>query len=158
MPTPNISATLTAAQKTTIKSNLAAIAAIINNFSVNLTPKQRKTLFKMGPKSVSYVQLALQIAKNNPAILPSGFNVTEFEKDVILSADLVDVESVAKPFAEGISDTLLAVGTEAIKQANQLYALVKVAAKSDANMDSLRKQLGERYKKAGKTTPTPATT
>ena len=81
MPNPNISATLTAAQKTTIKTNLAAITAILN-FLVGLTPKQRKTLFKMGPKSVGYVQLALQIAQNNSGILPGNFNVTEFAKDV----------------------------------------------------------------------------
>ncbi|MBI5218615.1 MAG: hypothetical protein HY958_06780 [Bacteroidia bacterium] len=82
----NISAALTAAQKTTIKSNVAAIAAILN-FVVNLTPKQRKSLFKMGPKSVGYVQLALQIAQNHPEILPSGFNVAEFAKDVALCSD-----------------------------------------------------------------------
>ena len=104
------------------------------------------------------MQLALQIAQNNPSILPSGFNVTEFAKDVTLSADLVDIESVSKPLAEGISDTLMAAGTEAMKQANQVYALVKVAAKSDSNMSGLAKQLGERYKKAEKTAKTPPTT
>lgn len=156
MANPNISASLTPAQKTTIKNNLAAISAILN-FLVNLTPKQRKTLFKMGSKSVSYVQLALQIAKNNPSILPSSFNVLEFEKDVNLSADLVEIESVSKPLAEGISDTLMAVGTEAMKEANQVYALVKVAAKSDSNMSGLAKQLGERYKKGAKAPKTPPT-
>jgi len=149
MPNPNISAALTLAQKTTIKTNLTAIAAILN-FLVNLTPKQRKTLFKMGPKSVGYVQLALQIAQNNPSILPSGFNVPEFAKDVTLSADLMDIESVSKPLAEGISDTLLAVGAEAMKQANQIKDLVKVASKSDTNMSTLYKQLAERYKNQGK--------
>ncbi len=155
MPNPNISAALTPAQKTTIKTNLAAILAILN-FLVNLTPKQRRTLFKMGPKSVGYVQLALQIAQNNPSILPSAFNVAEFAKDVSLSTDLVEIETVSTPLAEGISDTLIAVGSEAMKQANRVNDLVKVAAKSDANMDVLRKQLAERYKGQGKRkTPLP---
>ena len=151
MANPNISAVITPAQKTTIKNNMAGISPILN-FLVNLTPKQRKTLFKMGAKSVGYVQLALQIAKNNPGIFPVGFNVAEFEKDVILSSDLLDIESVLKPLSESISDTLMAVGTETIKQANQVYALVKVAAKSDSNMDTLRKELAERYKGQGKKT------
>ena len=149
MSNPNISAALAAVQKTTIKTNLSAIAGILN-FVVNLTPKQRKTLFKMGPKSVSYVQLALQIARNNPQIVPPGFSVAEFEKDVTLSADLVDINSVVQPLAESINDTLLSVGTEAMKQANQIYGLVKLAAKSDSNMDAMRKQLAERYKGQGK--------
>lgn len=80
----------------------------------------------------------------------SNFNVTEFAKDVTLSADFVEIESASKPLAEGISDTLMAVGTEAMKQANQVYALIKVAAKSDGNMNALAKQLGERYKKTSK--------
>ena len=147
MANPNVSASLTAAQKTSIKNNLTAINGVLN-FLVNLTPTQRKTLFKMGSKSVSYVQLALQIAKNNPQILPPNFNTAEFEKDVVLSSDFVDIESIVKTLSEGLSDTLMAVGTEAIKQANQVYALVKVAAKSDSNMNSLSKQLGERYKKS----------
>lgn len=154
MSNPNISASITPAQKTTIKNNLNSISGILN-FLVNLTPKQRKTLFKMGPKSVSYVQLALQVAKNNPSILPSGFNVMEFEKDVNLSIDLADIESVSLPLAEGISDTLMAVGTEAMKQANQVYELVKVAAKSDANMSNIAKQLGERYKRGSIKPKTP---
>ena len=152
MPNPNISAALTPAQKATIKTNLAAIVAILN-FLVNLTPKQRRTLFKMGPKSVSYVQLALQIAQNNPGILPVNFNVAEFAKDVNLATDFVELDTVLQPLAEGFSDTLLAVGSEAMSQANRVYDIVKVAAKSDSNMDTLRKQLAERYKRQAKPKP-----
>lgn len=152
MANPNISASITPAQKTTIKNNLAAITAILN-FLVNLTPKQRQKLFKMGNKSVGYAQLALQIAQNNPGILPASFNTTEFAKDVALSNDLVEIESVLTPLAEGTSDTLMAVGNETMKQANQVYALVKVAAKADSNMSNLAKQLGERYKAQGNRKP-----
>lgn len=149
MSNPNISASITPAQKTTIKSNVAAIAVILS-FLTSLTPKQRKTFFKMGTKSVSFVQFALQVAQNNPQILPSGFNVSEFAKDVTLSADLLELQTVVLPLAEGISDTLLQVGTEAIAQANKVYGLVKIAAKTDANMKAIAQQLGERYKGQGK--------
>lgn len=149
MANPNISASLTAAQKTTLKNHLTAVSGLLN-FMVNLTAKQRRTLFKMGPKSVSYVQLALQIGKNNPAILPSNFDVNEFEKDVKLTMDLSDIETILMPLAEGLSDTLMATGTEAMQKSNQVYDLVKVSAKTDSNMKVLAKQLGERYKKTGK--------
>ena len=158
MANPNISAALTPAQKTTCKQNIAATAAILN-FITSLTPKQRRTFFKMGQKSVSFVQYALQIAQNNPQIIPPGFSVTEFAKDVALSSDLLDLETVIIPLAEGISDTLLQVGSEAMAEANQVYAQVKIAAKTDANMKTLALQLGERYKGQGKkktTSPNPA--
>ncbi len=148
MATPNISAAITPAQKTTIKGNLNAITALLT-FLVNLTPTDRRKRTKMGPKSVSYVQLALQIAQNNPGILPPSFDVTEFAKDVTLTIDLSDIDTVLDPLAEGISDTLLAVGSESMIEANRVYDLVKVAAKGDSNMDALRKQLAERFKGQG---------
>jgi len=156
MPNPNISAAITPAQKATIKANIAAIAALLP-FLVNLTPQQRKRLFKMGPKSVSYAQLALQIAQNNPGILPANFDVNEYAKDVALTIDLLDIDTVVKPLAEGISDTSVAVGSEVMAQSNRVYDIVKVAAKGDSNMDALRKQLAERYKNQGgkKKPPTP---
>ena len=70
----NISAELTAANKTSIKNALDSIKGTLD-FLINLTPKERKTLFKMGPKSVGYVQLALTVPQENPGIIPSGFTI-----------------------------------------------------------------------------------
>jgi hypothetical protein len=101
----NISSTLTPEQKASVKEHLNAIKDILN-FTVGLTPKERKTLFKMGPKSVQFVELALKIAQEHPAIIPPGFNVTEFAKDVALASDLVEVEIISTTLAESINDTL----------------------------------------------------
>lgn len=147
MANPNISASLTAEQKTTVRNNLNAVKSTLS-FTVNLTPKERKTLFKMGAKSVGFVELALRVAKENPGILPVGFNIAEFEKDVKLSLDLVEINTILAPLAEAVDDTNLAVGSEAMAQSNRIYELVKSAAKHDANLKELKNQLAERYKRA----------
>lgn len=154
MANPNISAALTLEQKSAVKSSLNTVKTTLS-FTVNLTPKERKTLFKMGPKSVSFVELALRVAKENPNILPAGFSVTEFEKDVKLSTDLLEISAILLPLAEAVSDTLLGVGSEAMAQGNRVYDLVKNAAKYDSNLNELKKQLGERYKKTRSKTETP---
>ncbi|MFP5471473.1 MAG: hypothetical protein ACLGGV_07735 [Bacteroidia bacterium] len=148
MANPNISVTLTEAQKKSVKDSLKAVQTVLN-FTVNLTPKQRQGLTKMGQKSVSFVEFALQVAKEHPNILPTNFNVVEYEKDVKLSKDLLEISTVLLPLAEALSDTLLAVGSEAMTQSNKVYDLVKNAAKYDGSLNDIKTKLGERYKNQG---------
>ena len=148
MAKPNISAELSNQVKEQIKSNLENIKSALP-FLVNLNGNDRQNLFKMGPGSVSFVEEALNICRNHPGILPSNFNIPEFEKDVNLTSALTDLSSVLIPLAEGLSDTLMSVGSEAMTQANIVYAQVKNKKKNDANMDELKNRLGARYKKAG---------
>lgn len=146
MPNPNLSQELTDAQINDVKTHLENAKSILS-FLVNLTPRERKKLFKMGPKSVSFVEFALDVAKNHPSIVPSSFSVAEFEKDVKLTKSLQDINMLSKPLSEGISDTYLLAGSEAMKQANFIYEQVKIAAKHDSAMDQLRVELKRRYEK-----------
>ncbi len=148
MSKPNISAELSNQVLEQIKSDLGNIKNALP-FLVNLNSKDRRNLLKMGPASVSFVEEALNISKNHSGILPSNFNITEFEKDVRLTAALTDLSSVLIPLAEGLSDTLMSVGSEAMAQANIVYAQLKISSKNDSNMDDLKNRLGARYKKTG---------
>jgi hypothetical protein len=66
-------------------------------FLVSLTPDERKSTFKAGPNSLSFVEHALTASKNNPDILPKNFDVVEFESDVNLFAVLTDLNTLVKP-------------------------------------------------------------
>jgi hypothetical protein len=149
MNNPNISAELPEQVKEQIKTDIRNIVSKLP-FLVNLDSKAKQNLVKMGKGSVAFVEEALTISKNHPDILPVNFNVAEFEKDVKLTAALSDIASVLTPLSEGISDTLTAVGSEAINQANLIYAHVKLASKNDVNMDEIKNRLGARYKNKGK--------
>lgn len=149
MSNPNISAELPEQVKEQIKSD---IRNIINKlpFLVNLNSKEKQNLLKMGPGSVAFVEETLNISKNHSDILPVNFDVPEFEKDVKLTAALSDIASVLIPLSEGISDTLTAIGSEAINQANLVYAHVKLASKNNSNMDEIKNRIGAKYKERGK--------
>src|SRR5688500_13165057 len=129
MPNPNISGALTLAQKTAIKGNIDNNKLVIDAFGVNLTPEGRRTLAKTGPDSLSFVEKALQIAKLHATSVPGDMTMLEFEKDVVLFQDLTELKLHHDPYFELINDTLMAVGSEAYRQALRIYATVKELAK-----------------------------
>ena len=117
-------------------------------FLVNLTPQERKNIFKAGPDSVSFVQNALTAAQDYPDILPASFSAKEFKNDVDLFTTLTELGTIAASVASQIDDTRLAVGGEAMQEATQVYNYVKTAAKTTPGLKPVADQLGERFKKA----------
>ena len=150
MPNQNISATVSDKDVQAIKDAVALIEQKLP-FLINLTPDDRKGIFKAGPNSLSFVQNALQAAQNNPDIFPKSFDVTEFESDVNLFAVLTDINTVVSQLASEIDDTRLAVGGEAMSEATDVYNYVKAAAKKTPGLKPVADQLGERFQKASAT-------
>jgi len=157
MPYQNISATVADADVQAIKSAIATIQQKLP-FLVNLTPDERKSIFKTGPNSLSFVQNALQAAQNNPDIFPKSFDVAEFSSDVDLFAVLTDLGTSVEQLASEIDDTRLAVGGEAMKEATQVYNYVKTAATTTPGLKPIADQLGQRFQKASAAQPAPAAT
>nr|VFJ60289.1 MAG: hypothetical protein BECKDK2373C_GA0170839_10804 [Candidatus Kentron sp. DK] len=149
MPYQNIDATLSPKDIEAIKAHIDAIVKKLL-FLVNLTPKERKALFKAGPDSVSFVQNALNAAQDHPGILPGNFSTDEFKRDVDLFAALTDVGAVIASLASEVDDTRLAVGSEAMQEASQVYTYVKAAAKTTPGLKPVAEQLGERFRQAKK--------
>lgn len=154
MTNPNLSAELTPAEITEIKHALEIIKEKLP-FLVNLTPKQRKELFKMGPKSLYFVEYAVQVVSNHPEIMSATFSVAEFTKDFNLARSLSDITVVSNPLFEGMSDTQMLAGVEAMKAANLVYAQVKLAAKGDSSFDSIRLEMKRRYERTKDDVETP---
>ena len=63
----NISATVADKDVQAIKDAVATIQTKLP-FLISLTPEERKSIFKTGPNSLSFVENALQAAQNNPDI------------------------------------------------------------------------------------------
>ncbi|NTV45431.1 MAG: hypothetical protein HGB11_02655 [Chlorobiales bacterium] len=148
MPYANISAELMAADILAIRAGLDAASAKLP-FLITLTPDERRRLTKMGMKSTAFVQQCLQAVKDNGALMPAGFPLTEFDKDVKLAADLLPILTLSRQLTEKLDDTLLAVGNEAMAQSLQVYGQVKLSAKHNPGMKVLAEQIGMRYKGIG---------
>ena len=117
-------------------TSLERIIAAVNIISaempylLNLTVDDRKSLLKMGDKTVSFVSKALEYAKQNPQAVPSFLDVTEFEKDVTLVNSLLKVKYPLQQILEKVDDTSMIAGSEAYAAALVFYNSAKAASKA----------------------------
>ena len=106
-----VSAELSEEQQQAILASLQQIQAL--PFLIGLSNKEKQKLSKMGDKSRSFVDQALNVARHNPDILPSRFDLAEFERDVALFHALYPVNTALSRLSELVDSTLIAVGTGA---------------------------------------------
>jgi len=145
-----ISATLTDGDVTDIKAKLDEVKVKLP-FLIGLTIEQRKKIFKMGDKSVSFCDEAHAAANNHPTVLPGNFDLNEYNKDDDLYAPLFEVYDYLRPLFESINDTLMVLGNERMRQSTVVYKAFKSAAEIDPTYETIARDLGERFKRAGKT-------
>lgn len=119
-------------------------------FLINLSADERKKFRKMGPKSVDYVNDNLTGANQFPNSLPGDFPLAEFAKDVTLVTKLYPLLVASQAFTEGLNDTILALGSDAMKESDEVYSYLKLAARNDANAKELVLQIGRRFNGQGK--------
>jgi len=95
---------------------------------------------------VSFIQNALDAACNHPTILPASFDTQGFEKDVALFTALTELGTLAAALTSQLDDTRLAVGSEAMREASEVYTYVKTATKTTPGLKPVSEQLGERFR------------
>lgn len=138
----------------------AAITTIEQNLPklINLTVDERKSLPKMGDRTLAFVSKALEYTKQNSQIVPSFMEVAEFEKDVIAVTALSKVLIPLQQLTEKLDDTTMLAGSEAYSAALVFYNAVKGAAKAGVpGMKTVYDDLQVRFPGRGKT-PTANTT
>ena len=153
----NISAAIAAADKQAILQAVQTIKTKLP-FLVNLNETERRNLRKMGAVRTAYVQDVYSVSAGNPSAIPAGFNIAEYGKDVTLSKDIMDILTPLLPLFEGLNDTFIALGAELMKQSDECYGYLKVAAKknSSLNLNDAVKKIADQLKHKPKTPPPPA--
>ncbi len=148
MPTSQISATLAEADRKAILDALEGIKAKLP-FLVDLTTDERKALPRMGDKSRAFVAKALEIATQNPGMLPRSFDLDEFRQDAALLEALYPVALALAQLQELVDDTLVAAGSDAYTAALVVYQSAKLAGKGEG-MDEHLDALGARFARRAK--------
>ena len=141
----NITASLSPEDMQQIKAALQTIQKKLP-FLITLSTEERRRLFKMGDKSLAFVNNSLTAAQSNPDILPASFDLEEFVRDYQLAATLTELLIALRQLSEQVDDTLLAVGSEAMSSSLTVYDYVKTAAKKTPGLKRLAEQLGDRFK------------
>ena len=141
----NITGSLSPEDMQQIKAALQTIQKKLP-FLITLSTEERRKLFKMGDKSLAFVNNSITAAQSNPDILPASFDLQEFVRDYQLAATLTELLIALRQLSEQVDDTLLAVGSEAMSSSLTVYDYVKTAAKKTPGLKSLAEQLGDRFK------------
>ena len=141
----NITGSLSPEDMQQIKAALQTIQKKLP-FLITLSTEERRKLFKMGDKSLAFVNNSLTAAQSNPDILPASFDIQEFVRDYQLAATLTELLIALRQLSEQVDDTLLAVGSEAMSSSLTVYGYVKTAAKKTPGLKRLAEQLGDRFK------------
>lgn len=126
-----ISAELPDKDREQIAASVEAIRAVLP-FLVDLSPESRQELFKAGPKSRAFLDLALATAQEHPDILPRAFDLDAFAEDVALFGALDRPYVALRDLVRQIEDTRIAVGAEAMEAARAVYHYAKGYPGSDA--------------------------
>ncbi|MDD2994933.1 MAG: hypothetical protein PHP99_01805 [Paludibacter sp.] len=113
---------------TQVTTKLNEILTLVKPYAITLTPEERKSMLKMGDKSNSFVEKALEYTRTNPEFVPAYMNVAEFETDFVETKNLIGVMSLATQVSNSIDDTQLAAGSEAYHAALYYYGNVQQSA------------------------------
>ena len=92
-----------------------------------LTTEERKSLFKMGNKTVANVQKTKSYVDTNPEFVPGSMDKTEFLKDEAVVSLLSPISNLALQLATDVDDTVMLAGSEALQAAMLYYGQVKEA-------------------------------
>ena len=151
-----ISATLSDADRQAVMTAIDTIRQKLP-FLTDLTPEERRILPKMGDRSRAFVTQALELATQNPSILPGSFNSAEMRRDVELLSALDPILTALMQLGELVEDTYMAVGSEAYTSALLVYQFARAAGRGSA-LDGVLDGLAQRFaRKTARPTPKPAT-
>ena len=121
-------------------------------FLVGLTVDEIQSLAKIGTRSQTFVDKALEVAAQNPEILPRGFDIEEMRKDVETFRSLTSIRLLVVQLLELLENTQLLVGSEAYSGALAVYTHAKINGKG-VGLDTVVDELGKRFLRNFKAKP-----
>ncbi len=145
----NVNASISPQDMQEIKAALQTVQKKLP-FLITLSVEERRKLFKMGDKSLAFVNNSVAAAQSNRDILPASFGVEELVRDYQLATTLTELLTSMRQLTEQVDDTLLAVGSDAMTSSLTVYDYVKTAAKKTPGLKTIAEQLGERFKAISK--------
>src|SRR3990172_7228716 len=145
MAHPKLNVEITDAMVTTLVTKVTEIETEFP-FLINLTIKEIKELAKMGKRRLAITQKLLDIALQNPAILPSGFSAADFQRDFNAAVRMKGVvRNPVVKLLEKIEETGHALGNEAYEQALKVKIYLEAANRTDAGLDQLVAEVQEMF-------------
>ncbi|WP_394695234.1 hypothetical protein [Pseudoxanthomonas japonensis] len=142
----------------TLERIVGSLTALELDFEalISLSKEERRDIFRMGAKSQAFCTTALNVAEQHSGIMPRDFDIAAFRQDHDALEVLRPISLRISQLSQRIADSELALGSDLMSAALEVYGLVKGSAK-DKGLDEARRQLGERFERNGRRRPTDGT-
>lgn len=112
---------------------------------ISLTPEQRRGLMKMGEKSEAFCRAALNVAQQHSGIMARDFDIEAFQRDQ-QTLDLLRPRILRiAHLHQRVIDTEMALGSDQMVAALEVYGALKVAGKGKS-LDEARRNLASRWR------------
>jgi hypothetical protein len=110
--------------------------ALLRPYLNPLTPEDRRTILKMGDKSLALVEKTSELAATNPQFCPSYFSLADLNIDLTDAVNLRVLLNRLEQITREVDDTVMLAGNEAFTQTLIFYNAVRQAA--DDNVPGAR--------------------
>ena len=144
MPQNLLSLELSAEDLTAINAALTDIESRLAGRLVALDNDARRQITKMGNKSEAFVRQTLMALEQNPDIVPAALHLEEAQADLRAVDALRPVQARLQRLAERVSDSEMALGSDAMSTALEGYALLKVTGRNKG-LEALSAALSQRF-------------
>lgn len=117
-------------------------------YLIALTADERKSLFKMGDKTLATVQKVKSYLETNPEFAPNYMEKSEFLKDEAVVSGLSPIFNLTEQLASDLDDTIMLAGSEALTASMFYYGTTKEAAsKGVTTAKPIYEDLSKRFSK-----------
>ena len=123
---------------------------------IDFTPAERKGLAKLGDKSHAFVMKAVDVATQNPDVIPGSHSVEDVRNTAKRFQSMAGIRLALEQLYNQVQDTTTKAGSDAYALARAIYAGTKspVAGPHLATAaDNLGKRFGRKAKAADAETP-----
>lgn len=143
-----IDITLGAESLTNLSTHLTGVESEITPIAYSLDDDQRKRLHRMGLRNETFSRATLDVARQNPSLVPITIDLAAIERDLVAREQLMPTLFRLRRMTRLLEDTVIALGVDAYNGARGLYKSMKVVAEING-MDEIVADLGERFARQG---------
>jgi hypothetical protein len=142
-----VSASLAPEAKADVLAKIAEIGKELD-FLKSLNSDEIQALVKVGNGFAPFLEKAHRAVNDHPDIMPRVFDLPEFNKDYQLFKDLSDISGRLQALSEGVQNTLLAAGSDAMVGALEIYASIKSGSAKVPGLKVSEGEMMEFFKKS----------
>lgn len=146
---------IAAARLQKVQAALDVIKTELGPLLISLTPDERKSMPRMGDKTVAFVQKATDYATSNPTFVPGFVKLDELKQDAAGVAALLPILRQLEQLALDADSTAMVAGSEAYVNALTIYQNIKFLAENkqpgaQAAFDDLRQRFAAQGQRKAK--------